>query len=246
MSRIASTFTKRMIMAGTLALGGFASTELAAAQEAWDNLEGEFFGYVDLTVPLGDFRNHVALGGGMGAGCVLFLDENRLAGLRAEGGFVIYGGESQRVSFSSTVPLVEVEQRTTNHSIVSGGLGPQVYLGNGLIRPYVYGTVGIAYFVTSSSVTPLHSDETIASSTNFDDFQLSLSGGGGLSVEIRGGQNPLSLNLSASYQHNGLTQYLIKGAEHLDARRGGGFVARPITSDANLMTYRVGVSVGLG
>jgi len=244
MSRIASTITKRIILVGTFALGGFTFTERAAAQEAWDNLEGELFGYVDLTVPLGEFRNHVALGGGMGFGGVLFLGENRLAGLRAEGGFVIYGGESERVQFSATVPLVEVEQRTTN-SIVSGGLGPQVYLGNGPIRPYVYGTVGFAYFVTSSSVSPLYSDETIASSTNFDDFQLSLTGGGGLSVEIRGGKNPLSLDLSASYQHNGLTQYLIRGAEHLDVRRGGGYVARPITSDANLMTYRAGVSVGL-
>lgn len=244
MSRIAGTFRKRIILAGTLALGGFALPEFAAAQKAWDNLEGEAFWYVDLIVPLGEFRDHVALGGGAGAGGVLFLGGNRLAGLRAEGGFVVYGGSSELGPFSTTVPLVEVEQRTTN-SILSGGLGPQVYLGNGPIRPYIYGTVGFAYFVTSSSVSPVYGDEEIASSTNFDDFQLSLAGGGGLSVEIRGGRNPLSLDLSASYQHNGLTRYLTNGAKYLAPRRGGGYVVRPITSDANLMTYRVGVSVGL-
>ena len=246
MSRIARTFTNRVALVGTLALAGFALPEKGTGQEyGWDNLEGEAFGYANLIVPVGAFQDHVPLGGGIGFGGVLFLGENRLAGLRAEGGFVVYGGESIRVPFSRTVPLVQLDQQTTN-SIVSGGLGPQVYLGTGPIRPYLYGTVGFAYFVTSSSVSPVYGDEAIATSTNFDDFQLSLTGGGGLSVEIRGGRNPLSVDLSASYQRNGLTRYLINGAEHLDARRGGGVAARPITSDANLMTYRVGMSVGLG
>jgi len=238
------TSTNRIILAGTLALVGFAFPGRGTAQDVFDNLKGEAFGYLNLVVPVGDFGSHVELGGGTGFGAVLFLGENRLAGLRAEGGFVIYGTETEWRDFSRTVPEVQVRVQTDN-SIFTGGLGPQVYLGTGPIRPYIYGTVGFAYFVTSSSVSDEYQDEPIASSRNFDDFQLSLTGGGGLSVEVRGGQNPISLDVSASYQHNGLTQYLIDGNALLRRTRSG-VVADPIHSDANLMTYRVGVSVGLG
>ena len=245
MSQDARTITNRIILAGALALLGLASPERGTAQDGWDNLKGEAFGYLNLAAPIGDFRSHVDLGGGAGFGGVLFLGNNRLAGLRAEGSFIIYGAETARVPFSTTVRFVDVDERTTN-SILSAGLGPQIYLGSGPIRPYLYGTVGFAYFVTSTSVSAMYEDEPIASTTNFSDFQLALTGGGGLSVEIRGGQNPLSLDLSASYQHNGLTEYLANGADNLKQGRGGRWSAHPIQSDANLMTYRVGVSVGVG
>ena len=245
MSGITRTSTNRIILAGTLALVGFASPERGTAQDAFDNLKGEAFGYLNLAVPVGDFGNHVDLGGGSGFGAVLFLGENRLAGLRAEGGFLIYGTSTDWRPWSTTVPEVQVRVQT-NNSIFSGGLGPQVYLGTGPIRPYIYGTVGFTYFATSTSISGEYQDDEIASTTNFDDFQLSLTGGGGLSVEVRGGQNPVSLDLSASYQHNGLTEYLTGGDANFRTTRGGDLLVDPIQSDANLMTYRVGVSVGLG
>lgn len=245
MSGITRTSTNRIILAGTLALVGFAFPGRGAAQDVFDNFKGEGFGYLNLAVPVGDFGSHVELGGGAGFGAVLFLGENRLAGLRAEGGFLIYGTATDWRPFSRTVPEVQVRVQT-NNSIVTGGLGPQVYLSAGPIRPYIYGTVGFAYFATSTSISGEYEDDEIASTTNFDDFQLSLTGGGGLSVEVRGGQNPISLDLSASYQYNGLTEYLIDGDANIDRTRGGGVRVDPIQSDANLMTYRVGVSVGLG
>jgi len=245
MSGITRTSTSRIILAGTLALVGFAFPGRGTAQDVFDNLKGEAFGYLNLAVPVGDFGSHVDLGGGTGFGAVLFLGENRLAGLRAEGGFLIYGTATDWRPFSRTVPEVQVRVQT-NNSIFTGGLGPQVYMGTGPIRPYIYGTVGFAYFATSTSISGEYDDEEIASSINFDDFQLSLTGGGGLSVEVRGGQNPISLDLSASYQHNGLTEYLVGGNDNIRRTRGGGVLVDPIQSDANLMTYRVGVSVGLG
>ncbi len=245
MSGITRTSINRIILAGTLALVGFAFAGRGTAQDVFDNLKGEAFGYLNLAVPVGDFGSHVDLGGGTGFGAVLFLGENRLAGLRAEGGFLIYGTATDWRPFSRTVPEVQVRVQT-NNSIFTGGLGPQVYLGTGPIRPYIYGTVGFAYFATSTSISGEYQDEEIASTTNFDDFQLSLTGGGGLSVEVRGGQNPISLDLSASYQHNGLTEYLTGGDANIRTTRGGGVLVDPIESDANLMTYRVGVSVGLG
>ena len=83
------------------------------------------------------------------------------------------------------MPFVDVDVRTTN-SILSAGLGPQVYLGSGSLRPYVFGTVGFSYFVTSTGVSGTNFDEEFASTTNFDDFNLALTGGGGLSFGICG------------------------------------------------------------
>ncbi len=237
-------FMGRIVPAGALALLGLALPDRGAAQ--WGDLKGEGFGYVDLAIPVGDFKRHVDnLGGGAGGGGVLFLGDGRLAGLRGEASFIVYGTERRATPFSLTVPFVDVDVETTN-SIFTAGLGPQVYLGTGPIRPFVYGTVGFSYFVTSTSVSGMYQDEPIASTTNHGDFQLAFTGGGGLSVRIRGGRNPLSLDLSASYKHNGLTEYLANGADNLIRLRGGHWVADPIVSDANLMTVRVGVTAGVG
>ena len=48
-----------------------------------------------------------------------------------------------------------------------------------------------------------------------------------------------------SYQHNGLTEYLTGGNQNLRRLPRGGWSASPILSDANLMTYRAGVSIAL-
>jgi len=244
MSRITRTFTNRIFLAGAAALLGLVSAERATAQ--WDDTRGEVFGYADLAIPIGDFSTYVDnLGGGAGLGGVLFLGESRLAGLRGEGSFIIYGAERRTVPLSPTVPFVDVDVETTN-GIVSAGLGPQVYLGTGPIRPFIYGTVGFSYFVTSTSVSGMYEDEPIASTTNHSDVRLAFTGGGGLSVRIRGGRNPLSLDLSASYKHNGMTEYLANGADNLLKLRGGEWKADPIRSEANLMTVRVGISAGVG
>ncbi len=244
MSAIKNIIRKLAVVTAAVAVAGLALSERGTAQFGGD-AKGEVFGYLDLGVPLGDFRSHVDLGGGAGGGGVLFLGGNRLAGLRMEGSFLIYGAERARVPLSPTVSFVDVERETTN-SILAAGLGPQVYLGTGQIRPYFYGTVGFSAFVTSTSVSGMYQQEPFASTTNHSDFQLAFTGGGGLSVRIREGPNPLSLDLSASYRYNGVTEYLANGTDNLERLRGGDWVAHPITSEANLMTYRVGISAGVG
>ncbi len=230
------------MLAGAIAVAGLVLPASAMGQHR--PIRGEFLLYADVAVPVGEFSDHVNLGGGGGIGGVLYLNAQRTAALRAEGNFVIYGSDSYRAPLSPTVPFVDVDVRTTN-SILSAGLGPQVYLGSGSLRPYFFGTVGFSYFVTETGVSGTNHDEEFASTTNFDDFNLALAGGGGLSVEVRGGENPVSMDLSASYQHNGLTEYLTGGNENLRRLPRGGWSASPILSDANLMTYRAGVSIAL-
>lgn len=245
--------TRAVALAGTgaVVLAGFLLPQGAAAQRndtqfagGPEALRGEVHFHAALAVPVGEFGNHVNLGGGGGIGGLLFLDERGYAAMRVDGSFVVYGHESYRTSLSPTIPFVDVDVSTTN-SIFALGLGPQVYLGSGPLRPYFYGTVGFSYFVTETSVSDDDYDEPFASTTNFDDFSLALAAGGGLSVSVRGGENPISLDLAAHYQHNGLTEYLTDGAQNLHALPRGGWRASPVVSDANLVTYRVGVSVGM-
>ena len=232
-----------IVITGAVALFGAALPVNAMGQQK--PFRGEFFLYGDVAVPVGEFQDHVNLGGGGGIGGVLYLNDQGTAALRAEGNFVIYGTDSNSVPLSPTVPFVDVDVRTTN-SILSAGLGPQVYLGSGSLRPYVFGTVGFSYFVTSTGVSGTNFDEEFASTTNFDDFNLALTGGGGLSLELRAdGESSISLDLSASYQHNGPTEYLTGGNQNLRRLPRGGWTAHPILSDANLMTYRAGVSIAL-
>lgn len=241
-----SSWTMAVAVLGCLALPTTGASQYVDRRYDRGNdgrpIRGEVFFFADVAVPVGDFGSHVDLGGGGGMGGLLYLDEGRSVALRAEGSFLIYGSESVRVPLSTTVPFVDVDVRTTN-SIVSAGIGPQIQMGNGSVKPYVYGTVGFSYFVTESGVRGSNNAEEFASTTNYDDFTLALTGGGGVSVTLRDGENPVSLDFSASYRHNGLTEYLTNG----DLRRlpRGGWIADPIVGDANLMTYRVGVSIGL-
>ena len=235
--------SRGIVIAGAVALLGAALPVNAMGQQK--PFRGEFFLYGDVAVPVGEFQDHVNLGGGGGIGGVLYLNDQGTAALRAEGNFVIYGSESSRAPLSPTVPFVDVDVRTTN-SILSAGLGPQVYLGSGSFRPYIFGTVGFSYFVTETGVSGTNYDEEFASTTNFDDFNLALTGGGGLSIGLREDEvSSLSLDLSVSYQHNGLTEYLTGGNQNLRRLPRGGWTAHPILSDANLMTYRAGVSIAL-
>ena len=235
--------SRGIVIAGVVALVGAALPVGAMGQQK--PFRGEFFLYGDVAVPVGEFQDHVNLGGGGGIGGVLYLNDQGTAALRAEGSFVIYGTDSYSAPLSPTVPFVDVDVRTTN-SIISAGLGPQVYLGSGSFRPYIFGTVGFSYFVTETGVSGTNFDEEFASTTNFDDFNLALTGGGGLSIGLREDEvSSLSLDLSVSYQHNGPTEYLTGGNQNLRRLPRGGWTAHPILSDANLLTYRAGVSIAL-
>ena len=232
-----------LVVAGAAAAASLATPADATAQSPISRIAGEGFGWVQLAAPLGEFDDYVGLGAGVGLGGLLFLGPQSHAALRLEGSFVVYGGERVRTPLSPTIPFVDVEVETTN-SIVSLGLGPQIYLLDGPLRPYVFGTVGLSYFGTQTSVYGDYQDEPIASTTNHSDLSLTLTGGGGMSVRLYTGDVSFNLDLSAVYNRNGLTEYLTPG--RLRQVGGGAWVADPIVSDANLVTYRIGVSFGRG
>jgi hypothetical protein len=205
--------------------GGYAGGALALA-----STRGEFSQYVD---------------GGIGADFHYLhrLDRDGWLAVRVEAGGLIYGYESQRVPLSSTIGgRIGVDLNTSNN-IAFIGVGPQIGLPDGRLMPYVNGYAGYSFIWTSSSVHGTWDYGTIAETTNFSDATFSYGGGGGVYVPLRGGPAPISLDLGVRYQNNGRAQYLLEGG--IRDNPDGSITLFPVQSDTDLLTFRVGVSVGI-
>ncbi len=174
-------------------------------------------------------------------GLVNFESDGSL-GIRLDGSVMSYGHERLRRPLSSRIQRVTIDVETDN-LIASFGVGPQVTIGHGRLRPYVYGTVGFSYFATVSKASGSSDVDAFASSTNFDDFAPALSGGAGLLFRISRGKNPVALDVSARTLYNGRVSYLRKGSILESADGSISFI--PIRSDANFVTFRVGVVIGV-
>lgn len=201
-----------------------------------------FGGSLILARPVGEFQDFVDWGGGFDVFGVFGLGRSGVIGLRLDGSVVIYGHESVDRPFSSTIPYVWLEVQTTN-SIASIGLGPQVTLGRGPLRPYVYGTVGLSYFSTTTSLRGTGSVESFASSTNLDDVTPAVTGGAGLLLRLSNGRKPVSLDFSVNTTLNGEAEYLRVGS--VRERADGTVYFVPIRSQANLVTFRMGVTASV-
>lgn len=201
------------------------------------------FGGIALLIaqPRGDFDRYVNPSFGLGGELLWKLDRRGILGLRVGGGYITYGRERVREPAFGGRIAVDV---TTNNNILLAGVGPQLGLPTGRIRPYITGTAGLGYFFTQSSVRGTNDSQQFASTKNFSDFTFSWSAGGGLYIPLRGGARPISLELAARYHWNGETSYLRKGSieENPD---GQTVTITPIRSRADFITYRLGVSLGI-
>lgn len=205
--------------------GGFAGGSLAIAQ-----MQGEFSDYVD---------------GGVGGNLhyVHALDRDGWIALRADLGFAVYGYERVRVPLSPTLGGRILVDLSTSNNIAWIGVGPQIGVPNGRLRPYANAYAGYSYLATTSSVEGTYYDEPIASTTNFDDWTFSYGAGAGVYVPLRRGPAPLSLDLGVRYHNNGEAEYLREG--DLVDNQDGTISVFPVRSDTDLLTFHIGISVGI-
>jgi len=170
------------------------------------------------------------------------LDPKGLVSLRADLGFLIYGYESKRVCLEGVGCRVEARLETSNN-IFFGGIGPELALPLDWMRPYVNAFLGFGYFNTTSNLESLWGDDDIFTTENFGDGDLSWGFGGGLEMTLNRGRVPIALNLGARYHENGIREYLTEGdiLDHPD----GSVTLFPNISEANLISYRVGLTIGI-
>jgi opacity protein-like surface antigen len=137
---------------------------------------------------------------------------------------------------------IEVDVTTTN-SVLYGGLGPEVVLATGAVEPYVNASLGFSYFATTSSLSGQSDSEDFASTTNFDDALFAWRAGAGVRVQVHGGRNPVALDLGLERHENGVADFLAKG--DIQDNPDGSITVFPNRSEANMVTVRLGVTVGL-
>lgn len=210
-------------------------------RDVWEDPRG--FGGASFVVgnPTGEFDRYVGEAYGGQLTGRFRLDPEGWMSLRGDLGFMIYGHE--RLRFCSPVSCrVELDLTTTN-SIFFGGIGPEFAIPGEYVRPYAYGTIGFGYFNTSSSLGGSADYEDFASTVNFDDGVFQSRVGTGVQVRVSGGRTPVYLDFATEYHANGHAWYLREG--DIVDNPDGSITLNPRRSEANLVTFRFGVSVGI-
>lgn len=195
-------------------------------------------GHLLVAVPQDEFAKVVDNGFGLQAFGVLNVDPQGWFGIRLDGGFVNYGNTEYTTPLSTTVP-VRVRVSTSNN-IAMLGIGPQFSVPTGPLRPYLYGTVGLGYFFTTTSAKNLGDGSEIASDNVQSSSSLAYSGGGGVRIPVG---RVVSLDFGAEYRTHDKAEYLTEGDLSQDS--GGNIIIRERQSEANLVLYRIGVTFAL-
>ncbi len=192
-------------------------------------------------VPQREFRDNVKQGFGIDGNVHYKFDRQGIFSLGGELGFLSYGRETKTVPLSSTIGRVYVDL-TTSNNIFWMGVGPQLVVPSGPIRPYVNGTAGFAVFWTESSVKGTYDQEDFAKSTNYDDATFAWTGGGGFLIPVGASQQG-AIDIGVRYHGNGNVRYLRKG-DIIDLP-GGNVQLRVNEGETPLLMWRVGVKWGL-
>jgi hypothetical protein len=192
-----------------------------------------------VAIPVGAFRDFVDVAGGLGGLVAVNLDRRGTVGLRLAGSYLLYGHEDRLVPLAGTGGLLNLDLNT-NFYIASLRAGPQLVFGDGPVRLYTFGTAGVSYFATESSLGGSGCGcWGYPSTVNYHDAVLGLEGGGGLLIRL---SHAVALDLGASYVRNGAVTYLREGG--ISQSPDGSLALRPVRSEANLAVVQLGMSIG--
>ena len=194
-------------------------------------------------LPQQEFDRYVNNGYGLGASLRYAPAGFGPLSLRADAGFVAYGNQRTRGCVGGTAGCRVRLDVSTSNTIFMAGVGPQLTMSRGPVRPYANGSVGLAYFLTQSSLDGSAGLSPFARASHFDDVTFAATGGAGVYVPISTRDRLVAIDLGASYHWNGRASYLREGS----VRNGsdGSLTINPVRSKANLLAVHLGVSVGL-
>ena len=193
--------------------------------------------------PLGDLGHYIDAGGGGQLYGAFPMDAEGRLRLRVDFGFLIYGHERRALCYAVPVGCRIEGDITTTNSVLYGGVGPEVVLATGAVEPYVNASFGFSYFLTTSSLSDAYYYGNQGTTTNFSDAVYAWRAGGGIRVQISGGRAPVHMDLGVERHQNGVADFLTQGdiQDHPD----GSITIYPNRSEANLVAFRLGVSVGI-
>lgn len=206
-------------------------------------VEPRFWAAIDFVAaePVGEFADFVRELWGFQFGGRLNRRGSALS-YRIDAGILTYGEESTQVCFPLPIGCrIGAEVETTN-DISFLSVGPEVRLRGG--RFYLFGTVGLSHFSTTSTLSGLDSWGGLIPTEHYSDTVLSGRVGGGVRLWIRRSWRPILIDIGAAYDRNGVAQYLREG-DVVDLPDGS-VTFIPTRSEADFVSLRIGVAVGFG
>jgi hypothetical protein len=236
-------FGRRVAMTGVVL--GLMAAQAAAGQDARSRFDEPRF-HLDLDLlganPVGQFGQMV--GGGFGGQVGLRFAPVPASPilLRMDGGFMVYGHERVNVCFATPIGCRIGADLTTTNTVGYMGVGPEL-AAPGPVSPYVFGTVGFSYFSTQSSLDDGYTGEDYFNTRHYSDAVVAGRLGGGVRFRL-GGPRSVRMDVGVDYHRNGVAEYLREGdiLDHPD----GSITLFPNRTEANFMTFRLGVSIPLG
>lgn len=185
---------------------------------------------------VGQFSDAVGENGLGGVNANLSLNFNRrgTVALRIEGAYLQYGSENRPLPAAISGGLLAGAEMTTSFYVASLRAGPEFVLGTGRVRPYIFGTAGISYFATETSVG------SCCGNTNYDDAVASLAGGGGLRIDL---SHSVALDLGAIFVKHSDVSYLREG--DILEQSDGSVTFQPVQSEGDVFLLQLGLSFAL-
>jgi opacity protein-like surface antigen len=229
-------FRRIVLLATATALVSAAASAQPVTRQEPEWLGG---GGLLIGIPLGEFGDATDEGFGV-VGHIVFTPGGGPFGIRLQTGGVVYGSRKIATSVPGTGGLI-TQDLTTDNWLLNAGIGPQVMVRSGTVRPYAYALAGFGYFATDTSLGNGYSyDYGSTSTTNYDDTTFAWSAGAGLLFPVSG---TVAIDVGVQYVGNGTVRYLAEG----DLRPSPGnappmFVPRK--TEANLLTITIGVTFG--
>ena len=195
--------------------------------------------------PVGEFGSLVDNGFGVTGHVRFAADRQGIFSLRLDGGFVQYGNERLPVCFEGVGCRVVADLVTTNN-IAFLDAGPELGFDLGAVRPYAGVSAGLSYFHTNSSLEEYdyYDGGSAFTTVNFEDVTFALRARGGMQFRVSNGHNPVYLDFGAVFHRNGFAEYLREG--DIEDNADGSVTLFPNFTEADLVTFQLGVSVGLG
>jgi opacity protein-like surface antigen len=196
-------------------------------------------GYFTTVVPRGEFNENVTNNGYGGGGLFLVRLGPSPFLVGGDAGIVIYGSETRREPFSTTIPNVDVRVRTSNNILLAHTV-LRVQPRSGLIRPYADGLIGLKHLFTRTSISDGFDVEAIASTTDLSDTTFSYGFGGGVQVPIKqNGEKAIMLDGSVRYLRGSRADYLKKGSIR---QENGQVLFDILSSRTDVVAVQIGVT----
>lgn len=193
--------------------------------------------------PVGELGAYFDQGFGGQLSVGIPVDDYGLFRIVADLGFLIYGHERQSYCMSLPVGCRIGLDLTTTNNIAFGGIGPELALPLGVVEPYVRGMMGFSYWFTNSSLSGYDDDHDFGNTTHLWDLVAAWRAAAGIRLRVSSGRNPVSIDFGVERHENGIADFLTEGdiVDHAD----GSISIFPHRSEANLLTYHVGISIGI-